>query len=199
MKLGSFDLRSLKQRDIALVCIALTLLAAVLWYFYMYRPTQQRARELESDITTLTAQVARGEAARRNLPTLRNEVAQLEREREIFLSQLPRESEVAALLDELRVSASDAGVVFRTLGQTGVNESIPDVRPLGFSLVTSGTYSETMSFLGALEELQRFTKIRQIGLSVEDEGGSDPELGSTFTFTVYVFTGNDPGAGAQQQ
>jgi type IV pilus assembly protein PilO len=199
MKLGSFDLRSLKQRDIALVCIALTLLAAILWYFYMYRPTQQRARELESDITTLTAQVARGEAARRNLPTLRNEVAQLEREREIFLSQLPRESEVAALIDEVRVSAADAGVVFRTLGQSGLSEPIPNVRPLGFTLATTGTYSQTMAFLGALEELQRFTKIRQISLSVEDEGSRDPELGSTFAFTVYVFTGNDPGAGAQQQ
>jgi type IV pilus assembly protein PilO len=197
MKLGNLDLRNLKQRDIALVCIALTLLAAVLWYFYMYRPTQQRAADLESEITTLTAQVARGEAARRNLPALRNEVALLEREREIFLSQLPRESEVAALLDELRVSAEDAGVLFRSLTQGGANESIPDVRPIGFSLATEGTYSETMRFLGALEELQRFTKIRQIGLGVQDEGGADPELDSTFNFTVYVFTGNDPGARPQ--
>ncbi|MEX2541314.1 MAG: type 4a pilus biogenesis protein PilO [Trueperaceae bacterium] len=194
MKLGNFDLRSLKQRDIALVCIALTVLAAVLWYFYMYRPTQERARVLETDITTLTAQVRRGEAAQQNLPALRNEVAQLEREREIFLSQLPRESEVAALLDELRVSATDAGVTIRSIGQSGSNETIQDVRPLGFNLATEGTYSETMSFLQALEDLQRFTKIRQVGLTVQDEtGGADPDLGSTFGVTVYVFTGNDPG------
>lgn len=195
MKLGNFDLRSLRQRDIALVCIALTVLAAVLWYFYMYRPTQERARQLETDITTLTAQVRRGEAAQQNLPALRNEVAQLEREREIFLSQLPRESEVAALLDEVRVSATDAGVILRSIGQGGANnESIQDVRPLGFNLTTEGTYTETMSFLQSLQDLQRFTKIRQIGLNVQDDsGGADPDLGSTFAVTVYVFTGNDPG------
>jgi type IV pilus assembly protein PilO len=198
MKLANFNLRDLRQRDIALVCIAITVLAAVLWYFYMYRPTQQRARDLESEITTLTVQVARGEAAQRNLPTLRNEVAQLEREREIFLSQLPRENEVADLLDQLRQSATDANVTVMGIGQGGASEAIQNVRPLGFTLSAEGTYSETMTFLTALEELQRFTKIRQVGLSVPTEaGGSDPDLASTFAFTVYVFTGNDPGAEAQ--
>lgn len=198
MKLGNFDLRNLRQRDIALVCIALTVLAAVLWYFYMYRPTLLEAQELEQDISTLTAQVARGEAARRNLPTLRLEVAQLEREREIFLSQLPRESEVAALLDQLRESAADADVEVMGIGQGNVSEPIQDVRPIGFNLNSVGTFSQTMSFLGELEELQRFTKIRQVALNVPgDAGGNDPELSSNFAFTVYVFTGNDPGAGQQ--
>jgi type IV pilus assembly protein PilO len=198
MKLGNFDLRNLRQRDIAIIFIALTLLAAVLWYFYMYRPTLQHARDLESQITTLTAQVARGEAAQRNLPALRNEVAQLEREREIFLSQLPRESEVAALVDEVRVSAADAGVVIAGISQGNVNEPIQDVRPLGFTLSAQGRYSQVMTFLQELEELQRFTKIRQVGLAVSAEGaGADPQLESNFAFTVYVFTGNDPGAQAQ--
>ncbi|HEX7003168.1 MAG TPA: type 4a pilus biogenesis protein PilO [Trueperaceae bacterium] len=193
MKIGSFDLRNLRQRDIAIVCIALTVLAAVLWYFYMYRPTLLEAQDLETEITTLTAQVARGEAARRNLPTLRLEVARLEREREIFLSQLPLESEVASLLDQLRVSATDADVEVLSIAQGNASEPIQDVRPLGFQLNTNGTFSETMAFLMELEELQRFTKIRQVGLNVTDGGGVDPELSANYAFTVYVFTGNDPG------
>ena len=198
MKLGNFDLRNLRQRDIAIVCIALTVLAAVLWYFYMYRPTLLKAQELEGDISTLTAQVARGEAARRNLPTLRLEVAQLEREREIFLSQLPRENEVASLLDQLRESAADADVDVLGIGQGNINESIQDVRPIGFNINSLGTFNQTMTFLGELEELQRFTKIRQVGLNVPgDASGTDPELASNIAFTVYVFTGTDPGDGQQ--
>ena len=194
MKIGKFDLRNLRQRDIAIVCIALTVLAAVLWYFYMYRPTLLQAQELEGDIATLEAQVARGEAARRNLPTLRLEVARLEREREIFLSQLPLESEVAALLDQLRVSASESNVEVMSIAQGNANEAIQDVRPLGFTLNSVGSFSQTMEFLGELEELQRFTKIRQVGLNVPgDAGGSDPELAANYSFTVYVFTGTDPG------
>lgn len=194
MKLGNFDLRNLKQRDIALVCIAFTVVAAILWYMYMYRPTLQYAQDLEVEITTLTAQVRRGEAAQRNLPALREEVARLEREREIFLSQLPLESEVADLLDQLRESATASGIVLEGIAQRGLSEPIQDVRPLGFDLLAQGKFSETMSFLQELEDLQRFTKMRQIALAVSDDsGGADPDLASSFAVTVYVFTGNDPG------
>ena len=176
MKLGKFDLRNLRQRDIAIVCIVLTVIAAGLWYFYMYRPTLDEATELENRISTLTLQVQRGEAARENLPALREEVALLEIEREIFLSQLPRESEVASLLDQLRESATASQVLLDGISQGNVSEGVQDVRPLGFTLSTTGTFGRTMAFLQRLEELQRFTKVRQIGFSVPSaaENAADP-------------------------
>lgn len=194
MKLGPLDLSKLRQRDLALICIALTVAAAVLWYFYMYKPTLDEASELETRVETLGLQVQRGEAARDNLPNLRNEVAMLELEREVFLSELPTESEVAALLDEVRLAATDTDVVLDSISQGNANEAIQEVRPIGFNLSTTGTFGETMSFLDTLEDLQRFTKVRQVGYSVSSEGGNDPDLSANYAFTVYVFTGNDPGA-----
>ena len=44
--------------------------------------------------------------------------------------------------------------------------------------------------------LQRFTKIGQVALNADTDDESDPEnplLTSTYTFTIYVYTGNDPG------
>lgn len=194
MKLGRFDLRKLRQRDIAIIFIVLTLASAAAWYFYMYRPTLDRVTELENDLSQLSVQIQRGEAAQRNLPTLRLEVAQLELERLAFLAELPRESEVADLIRQLRASAQDADVILENLSQGSVSESIQDVRPIGFTLSTTGTYGTTMAFLRSLEELRRFTKIRQVGLSVADDGVDDPTLSSNFALTVYVFTGADPGA-----
>lgn len=194
MKLGRFDLRKLRQRDIAIIFIVLTLASAAAWYFYMYRPTLERVTELENDLSQLSVQIQRGEAAQRNLPTLRLEVAQLELERLAFLAELPRESEVADLIRQLRASAQDADVILENLSQGSVSESIQDVRPIGFTLSTTGTYGTTMAFLRSLEELRRFTKIRQVGLSVADDGVDDPTLSSNFALTVYVFTGADPGA-----
>lgn len=194
MKLGRFDLRKLRQRDIAIIFIVLTLVSAAAWYFYMYRPTLDRVTELENDLSQLSVQIQRGEAAQRNLPTLRLEVAQLELERLAFLAELPRESEVADLIRQLRASAQDADVILENLSQGSVSESIQDVRPIGFTLSTTGTYGTTMAFLRSLEELRRFTKIRQVGLSVADDGVDDPTLSSNFALTVYVFTGADPGA-----
>ena len=194
MNLGNFSLRKLKQRDIAIIFVVLSIIAAVLWYFYMYQPTQDQIATLEADIQRVDQQIQRGEAARRNLPDLRLAVAELEQDRREFLAQLPRESEIAALIEQLRVSATDSDVVIETFSQGGgQNEGIDDVRTIGFNVSTGGTFPETMAFLGILEQLQRFTKINQVSLNVSEQNVDNPPLNGTYNFTVYVFTGEDPG------
>jgi len=197
VKLGSFNLRNLRQRDIAIIAIVLSLVAGALWYFYMYRPTQDRITDLENSISLLDIEIRRGEDARNNLPDLRLAVAQLEEDRRVFLSQLPTESEVAGLIDQLRVSAADSNVLVQSLSQGSAQEAIQDVRPIGFDIATSGNYGETMEFLTRLESLERFTKIRQVSLSIEDNTTSNPDLNATYNFTVYVYTGTDPGSLSQ--
>lgn len=189
----SFSLRKLKQRDWAIVCIVLSIVAAILWYFYMYGPTQERIAQLESDITRLDADIRRGEDARRNLPDLRLAVAELEADRRDFLSQLPRESDIAGLIDSLRANAQQSDVVIRSFSQGSAQESIQDVRPIGFTIDTQGTYGETMDYLSRLEAMRRFAKIGRVSLDIEDNTSSDPNLNASFAFTVYVFTGSDPG------
>ncbi len=193
MRLGSFSFSKLRQRDIAIIAIVLSLAAGALWYFYMYRPTQDRITQLESDIALLDIEIRRGEDARRNLPDLRLAVAQLEEDRRVFLSELPRESDISGLIDQLRASAASSDVLVERLSQGSASEQVQDVRPIGFSVQTTGTYGDTMSFLGSLEGLQRFTKIGSVALSLSDDESIDPELSASYDFTVYVYTGNDPG------
>ncbi|NLG07896.1 MAG: type 4a pilus biogenesis protein PilO [Deinococcales bacterium] len=188
-----FDLRRLRQRDIAIIMIVLSLLLAVLWFFYMYQPTQERISTLESDIARLDVDIRRGEDARRNLPDLRLAVAQLEQDRLDFLAQLPRESDVAGLIDALRVSAIDSDMLVNGFSQGSASESIQDVRPIGFQIGLQGTFQQTMAFLGRLEEMQRFAKIQRVGLNLDDNTSADPLINSDFGFTVYVYTGSDPG------
>jgi len=187
-----FSLSRLRQRDWAIIFIVLSVVAAGLWYWFMYRPTQETITQLEDEIARLDTQIERGEAARRNLPALRLAVAELEQDRREFLAELPTESDVADLLDSLRVSASEADVIVNSLGQGGGGENIQDVRPIGFTMATTGPFVQTMEFLGTLETLQRFTKINQVQLSVSEQI-DDPPLNANFGFTVYVFTGEDPG------
>lgn len=182
----------LRQRDWALIFIVLSIVLAAAWYWFMYRPSQERITALEDEIARLDVQIERGEAARRNLPDLRLAVAELEQDRRAFLSELPTESDVADLIEELRGSAADAGVQVNQIGRGGGQGDIQDVRPIGFQIATVGTFGETMSFLGTLENLQRFTRISQVSLSTS-ELIDDPALNANFGFTVYVFTGDDPG------
>jgi Tfp pilus assembly protein PilO len=187
------SLRNLRQRDIALILVVLTIVGSVLWYFYLYAPSQERIAELESTIVQLDADIRRGEDARRNLPELRLAVALLEEERRVFLSQLPLESEVAALIDSLRASAASSGLLLSSLGQSGAPTTVQNVRAIGFNVTGSGGFGDTMGFVDELSSLQRFTKIGTISLTTSADDTDDPGLGLSLGFTVYVFTGNDPG------
>jgi type IV pilus assembly protein PilO len=187
------SLRNLRQRDIALILIVLTVVGGVLWYFYMYQPSQDRIASLEADIARLDVEITRGENARRNLPELRLAVALLEEERRVFLSQLPRASQVANVIDDLRRSAAAAGVTIDSFSQGSASANIQSVRPIGFTVASSGNFADTMAFLGVLEGLQRYTKVNQVGLSLSSDESDDPDLSSNIAFTVFVFTGSDPG------
>jgi type IV pilus assembly protein PilO len=188
------NLRNIRQRDISIAILVLTVLLGVLWYFYMYQPAQDRIAQLDGQIAGLNQQILVGERARDSIEQLQADIAELSARRIAFLRALPRESEVAALLEQLRLGADVAGVVFNSVSQGGAGgEQIQDVRPIGFTVSTSGNYLSTMNFLSILERLQRFTKIRQVGLAIDEEGLVDPLLNATYDFTVYVFTGDDPG------
>jgi type IV pilus assembly protein PilO len=185
-----FSLKSLRQRDIALIIIALTLLATALWYFYMFRPAEARINDLNLRVAQLNTDIRTGEIARDNIAQLEAELARLDLERQAFLAELPLESEVSSLLDQLRFGAAGAGVIFNSVSKSGnTNEQIQGVRPIAFSVATEGDYPETMTFLSILESLQRFTKISQVGLSVNEQGIDNPPLSATYDFTVYVYTG----------
>jgi type IV pilus assembly protein PilO len=188
-----FSLRNLRQRDIALILVVLTIIAGVLWYFYMYQPSQDRITALEAEIQRLDVDIRRGEDARRNLPELRLAVALLEEERRVFLSQLPRASQVSNVIDDLRLSAERAGVTISSFSQGTASANVQSVRPIGFTVASSGNFGDTMAFLEVLEGLQRYTRVNQVGLSLSSDESNDPDLSSNIGFTVYVFTGTDPG------
>lgn len=182
----------LSSRNLALLALVGAALAAMLWYFYLYTPTQLRIDELTAQNQLLETDILRGRAARANLPELRAQVAELRAERDVFLAQLPEQNDVAELLDQLRSAARSAGTSLTGLQNAGTpSEVVPGVRLLNFSLATQGNYERTITFLRALEALPRFTRVQRVGLTANVESGADPGLDATYDFTVYVYTGVD--------
>ncbi len=183
----------LAGRQLALAALAVSALAALLWYFYLYTPAQANVALIESENQLLETENMQGRAARANLPALRAEVAGLRAERDSFLAQLPERSEVAELLDQLRAAARDARVSFTGLQNAGPgSDVVPGVRLLNFTLGTEGSYDRTINFLRALEALPRFTRVERVGLNVGTEAQADPSLAASYDFTVYIYTGVEP-------
>jgi Tfp pilus assembly protein PilO len=192
LSLSNFDFRKLKQRDITIIVLVLTLLLGLLWYFYMFRPTQDRIAQLGLDIQELDRQIEVGEAAKANLPLLEEQLAQARADKADFLATLPTQSQVSQLIEDMRTSASNSQVVLTGLSQGGAgDEAIQDIRSVSFNLTTSGNFTNTMDFLNTLENLKRFTKVRQVGFSLEGEGVDNPNLNTNYDFNVYVYTGSE--------
>ncbi|MGL4608691.1 MAG: type 4a pilus biogenesis protein PilO [Trueperaceae bacterium] len=192
LSLSNFDVRKLKQRDITIAVLVLTVLLGILWYFYMFNPTKERIATLETENAALQTEIEVGEAAKANLPLLEEQLAQAQADKADFLATLPTEDEVANLIETLRQSASNNSVDLTSLSQGGAGEDeVPDIRSISFNLATSGKFLNTSAFLDTLENLKRFTKVRQVGFTLEDQGILDPNLNTTYDFNVYVYTGSE--------
>jgi Tfp pilus assembly protein PilO len=192
LSLSNLDFRKLKQRDITIIVLVLTVLLGILWYFYMFNPTKERIATLETENAELQSRIDIGEAAKANLPLLEEQLAQAQADKADFLATLPKESEVADLIMTMRTSATNSGVVLSSIAQGGAgSEAIQDIRSVSFNLATSGNFENTFTFLDTLENLKRFTKVRQVSFSPEGEGATDPAINTTYDFNVYVYTGSE--------
>jgi len=187
----------LKQRDLAIIIAVLCMVAVGAWWQFMRQPSQQRITTLKDDIVKVEKDIEVANRAKRELPNLREQIAGLEAERVAFLQELPTENEVAQLVSRLRIAAINSNVLMTQVGSATSNntDGVQGVRPLPFSVSTSGNYPSTLTFLRQLESFQRFTKIRQVDFAVDDDGIADPKLNTNYDFVVYAFVGNDPGPG----
>ncbi len=189
----------LKQRDLAIIIALLCIAAVASWWQFMRQPSMDRIANLKTEIVSIEKDIDVANRAKRELPSLRTEIEELEQERVAFLRELPTENEVAQLVGRLRTAAASSDVLMTQVGTgANINESIQGVRPLAFNVSTLGKYPNTLAFLRQLESFQRFTKITQVGFSVDNQGDANPELSTGYDFIVYAFVGRDPGAGGTE-
>ncbi|GEM48777.1 type 4a pilus biogenesis protein PilO [Deinococcus cellulosilyticus] len=185
----------LKQRDIALISFAATLLVILLWYFMMYQPKGDEiaSKQLEKD--SLQTQLDRARAAAARLPQLRLEVAQLEEEKQAFLQQLPETLQFGNFLQDLRQIVVDSGSTLTRISPVqGTQGNLPNgVVPMNVTMTLDTTFPGLLSVVSAIQSLQRFSTINSINLSVDQPStttNSNPSIDATLVITVYTFDVN---------
>lgn len=182
-------LSKLKQRDIALISIAITVLLAMAWYFSMYQPLTQQIADQKIVRDDLQAKVDEAIAASNALPQLRESVAKLEVQKETFLRSLPPQAQVANLVQELQSNIFASGVQLDSIAQAaGADAGLPaGVKSLTVTMALKGGFEEVYALLDSLENMQRYTTINTLSLSVAEGKTMNPELGLQLGVTVYTF------------
>ncbi|MDM7324949.1 MAG: type 4a pilus biogenesis protein PilO [Thermus sp.] len=178
-------LARLGQREWALIAIALTLVAALLWYFLLITPLRQETEEVRQEIERLIPERNKGRQAQRALPELRATIAQLQAERQAFLRALPKEERLAQVLGEILSEATRSGVTVRSFTRSPTSAPVPEVRAVNLALSLEAPFPETYTYLQRLEGLSRFSSISGLNLSVQGQE-VNPSLNTSLTLTLYV-------------
>lgn len=199
----------LKQRDIALISIAATLLVILGWYFLLYQPKGDEIANKQLEKDNLQTQLDRARAAAARLPQLRLEVAQLEEEKQAFLQQLPATLQFGDFLQDLRQIVVDSGSVLTSISPTqGALGNLPNgVVPMNVTMKLDTTFPGLLSVISSIQGLQRFSTINNIKLNVPDAAGTgspggarnNPDIAAEMTIIVYTFDVNRAIQQQQQQ
>ncbi|HEU4743328.1 MAG TPA: type 4a pilus biogenesis protein PilO [Meiothermus sp.] len=212
-------LARLGQREWSLIAIVAAILVGVLWFYLIVQPLRQQAEfvrlgsngetvaptipvngPLPEDlgIDDLQAARDRGRQAQAALGQLRNTIAELEARQQQFLRELPPQERLADVLASLAQQARQSGVTVRSIQRSPVAQTdVPNVRSVNLALQLDSPFSELYVFLRRLEELQRFSTISGLNLSLGGtaEQTANPPINTSLTMTVYVY--QEPGNSAQ--
>lgn len=185
-------LAKIGQREIAIIVIVLSLLAAGAWYFTWYTGAQARIQELQDEIGRLEIQKQRGLAARRAQPQLEATIRDYEAQIAEFLKMLPPREEFASVLDALSERANATGVTLRSISRSPAGSPVEDVRAVNVTLSLESPFPELFVFLKRLETMRRFSTTDGLAMTIGDAETTNPTLSTNLTMTVYVYEGTPP-------
>ena len=185
-------LAKIGQREIAIIVIVLSLLAAGAWYYTWYTGAQAHIQELQDEISRLEIQKQRGLAARRAQPQLEATIRDYEAQIAEFLKMLPPREEFASVLDALSERANATGVTLRSISRSPAGSPVEDVRAVNVTLSLESPFPELFVFLRRLETMRRFSTIDGLAMTIGDAETTNPTLSTNLTMTVYVYEGTPP-------
>jgi len=182
-------LAKLKQRDIALIAIGITLLLIIIWYFSFYSPVRADVDARNSELSDLKTQVSTAEAIAGQVPQLQKAVADLKLQQDEFSRSLPKTQEIGNLVRDLQGNLASSGAEILSLTQTpGTASALPGVQAIGISMNLRSTFNALYQSLKSLEGMQRYSNVDTLTVSLQGDPDSlNPKLGSTMAMTVYTF------------
>jgi type IV pilus assembly protein PilO len=142
-------------------------------YFFAISPVESRVATLRAQRAAQQQEIVQMRAMAAELPRVRREAAEVERQLEVAKAKLPTEREMPALYRTLSDAAVQAGLAVALFQPQG-----PRTRDfyneIPISLVAEGGYHELGDFVGRVATLPRATTIGELKLTGAKADASRP-------------------------
>ena len=170
--------------------LSLILFAVVIagGYYYHIKNLQQQLLAVEGQETTLKQEFERKAFQVANLDALRRQMVEMEESFGALVSQLPSDTEVPGLLEDI----TNKGLL------NGLQISSIDLQPevsrefyveLPIAIVASGSYHDLGAFISGMAALPRIVTLHDFVIRAQTEGG--PVLDISITAKTYRYREGD--------
>ncbi|ABB31215.1 Pilus assembly protein PilO [Geobacter metallireducens RCH3] len=174
-----------KKQKIALL-VAILLFEGAALYWGLFLPRQTELKELRGRLEGLQNEVREKERIANNLPKLKREYQQLQKDLDLALTELPNQKEIPSLLTGITSVGKSAGndfLLFRPKPE--VSKDFYAEVPVDISI--SGTFHSVANFFTAVGKLPRIVNITDVSFAdIKQAGGKTSVkvncLATTFRF-----------------
>lgn len=164
---------------------SLLFLSYVFWQ-YLYKAPAEELQRLNDKVESMEIQMTRERMLVRNLPLVRSEVQNLDRQLLQALRELPNKQETSQLLDSISDLARDAGLtieVFKELGTTAKEF----YGQKSVSLTVGGSFHQVATFFDEVGGLSRIVNINEVQMKNPAAGAEGMNLATSCTATTFWY------------
>ncbi len=174
--------------------IVAAILAAIAggYYFMSYAPKATEVTRLRTQAQQLQRKLNNVRAVATNLGAFEQEVADLERDLEKALKQLPNRKQFEDLLQDISTAGKQVGVQIKSI-ERKAELSHDFYAEVPFKLELEGEYHDLARFFERVARLPRIVNIGALDVSVATEGRRATVLKVTGTATTFRFLNTESG------
>jgi type IV pilus assembly protein PilO len=183
--LADFSLTRLPWKAQLGVFVALSLVAAGAFYYFLDMPAQARQMTKQNELAQARARIDKGLATARQLPEFQREVTELKARLESLRPILPEEKDAADLLRRVHTLAVQSNLVIRGFRPQEIKTRDMHAEwPI--SLELEGTYHNLGMFLDRVSKFPRIINVSDLVIVGKTEPQPDATIAVTCTATTFV-------------
>lgn len=167
------------------ICVLLFALVVAAGYFVTVKPNNERLTRLQNEQSELMKQYEEKSFKAKNLDEYKKQLAEMEESFGSLLQQLPKDTEVPGLLEDITHTGKGSGLEFKeiSLAQEREKEFYAE---LPININVRGDYHGFGSFVSGVASLPRIVTLHDY--KIEPAGDNDGRAGGLLEMTVTAKT-----------
>lgn len=172
------------------VVSALLVAIGVGYYFMSYQPALEQKQLVVQKAQELQRKLNNARTVAANVPAFESEIADLERDLELALKQLPNRKQFEDLLQDITTAGKKVGVMIKSLDRD--NEIRRDFyAEVPFKLELEGSYHDLARFFEMVANLPRIVNMGGLDIKIASETQQRTQLKVTGRATTFRFLSDE--------